>query len=113
MKKNIIVLGAGMVGKAIAIDLCNDYQVTSVDLSQKNLDDLKKHHSIHTILADVTVIQKLKSIIEPADLVIGAVPGFMGYKTLLTVIQCGKNAVDISFFNENPFHWTSWRVKRK
>jgi lysine 6-dehydrogenase len=113
MKKNIIVLGAGMVGKAIAIDLCNDYKVTSVDLSAKNLDDLKKHYPIHTIAADITVTQKLKPIIEHSDLVIGAVPGFMGYETLKTVIQCGKNAVDISFFNEDPFSLDELARKKK
>jgi lysine 6-dehydrogenase len=113
MKKNIVVLGAGMVGKTIAIDLCSDYQVTSVDLSAKNLDDLKKHNSIHTIAADITVTQKLKPIIEPADLVVGAVPGFMGYEMLKTVIQCGKNAVDISFFNEDPFSLDELARKKK
>jgi saccharopine dehydrogenase-like NADP-dependent oxidoreductase len=34
---------------------------------------------------------------------VGAVPGFMGYQTLKTVIETGKNVVDISFFNEEPF----------
>ena len=29
---------------------------------------------------------------------IGAVPGFMGYQMLQTVIEAGKNIVDISFF---------------
>jgi lysine 6-dehydrogenase len=35
--------------------------------------------------------------------VIGAVPGFLGFQTLKTVIECGKNIVDISFFAEDPF----------
>jgi saccharopine dehydrogenase-like NADP-dependent oxidoreductase len=42
-------------------------------------------------------------LISDYDLVIGAVPGFMGYKTLETVIKAGKNIVDISFFPEDPF----------
>lgn len=113
MKKNITVLGTGMVGKAIAVDLCNDYNVTSVDLSPENLDDLKKHYPIHTITADVTVTQKLKRILEDADLVIGAVPGFIGYNVLKTVIQCDKNAVDISFFNEDPFTLDELARKKK
>ena len=35
------------------------------------------------------------------DLVVTAVPGFMGYKTLEAVIDAGKNVVDISFFPED------------
>ncbi len=38
-----------------------------------------------------------------ADLVIGAVPGFMGFATLQAVIEAGKDVVDISFFGEDPF----------
>ena len=34
---------------------------------------------------------------------VGAVPGFMGYQMLQTVIEGGKNIVDISFFPEDPF----------
>jgi saccharopine dehydrogenase-like NADP-dependent oxidoreductase len=36
-----------------------------------------------------------------SDAVVCAVPGFMGYKTLRTIIECKKNVVDISFFDED------------
>jgi lysine 6-dehydrogenase len=36
-------------------------------------------------------------------MVINAVPGFMGYRTLKAIIEAGKNAVDIAFFIEDPF----------
>ena len=35
------------------------------------------------------------------DLIISAVPGFMGFETLKTIIETKKNVVDISFFPEN------------
>ena len=38
---------------------------------------------------------------SPFDIVVTAVPGFMGYKTLEAVINAGKNVVDISFFPED------------
>ena len=34
----IIILGAGMVGRAMAIDLSKKHQVTSVDLDKNALD---------------------------------------------------------------------------
>lgn len=104
--KKIIVLGAGLVGKAIAIDLCRDFEVTSVDIDAEALQELGAAHPLKTIAADLSNPEKIKELISDYDLVIGAVPGFMGFKTLRTVIQSGKDIVDISFFDEdqhNPF----------
>ena len=45
---NIIILGAGLVGGVMAKDLAKQHNVTSVDIEQKNLDQLD---SINTILS--------------------------------------------------------------
>ena len=97
---NIIVLGAGLVGGVMAKDLAKQHNVTSVDISQKNLDKLE---NIKTICADISDTATLKNLIKNYDLVVGAVPGFMGYKMMRDVIQEGKNIVDISFYPEDPF----------
>jgi saccharopine dehydrogenase-like NADP-dependent oxidoreductase len=102
LMKKIIVLGAGLVGKAIAIDLAKNFDVTSADINVSALDDLN-HQGIKTIVADINETAKLSSILQPFDLVIGAVPGFLGYQTAKTVIESAKNMVDISFFPEDPF----------
>src|SRR5215207_5969136 len=101
--KKITVLGAGMVGRAIAFDLAKSYDITSVDLNKKNLNLLKGGSGIKTIEADLSDQKKIKQVIAAADLVIGAVPGFMGFKMLQTVIRSKKDIVDISFFPEDPF----------
>ena len=97
---NIIVLGAGLVGGVIAKDLAKQHNVTSVDISKKNLDKLEGINTICTDIADTTTLKKL---IKEFDLVVGAVPGFMGYKMMKDVIEEGKNIVDISFYPEDPF----------
>ncbi len=98
----IAVLGAGMVGRAIALDLAKDYSVTSFDLSATNLEELKQRNAaIETITADLSLFGEYKNWLQPFDLVVTAVPGFMGYKTLEAVIAAGKNVVDISFFPED------------
>jgi lysine 6-dehydrogenase len=98
----IAVLGAGMVGRAIALDLAKDYEVTSFDLSSINLEELKSRNaSIQTAAADLSLFDEYKNWLTPFDLVVTAVPGFMGYKTLEAVIYAGKNVVDISFFPED------------
>ena len=102
MKKEIIVLGSGLVGKAMALDLANDFNVTATDLNQEALNAFK-NTNVKTLQLDFSKIDALKKAIEPFDLVVGAVPGFMGFQTAKAVIESGKNMVDISFFPEDPF----------
>ncbi len=101
----IVVLGAGMVGSTIAEDLSQEQgmSVKVVDRSQKVLEKIKakaKVKGIQTNLQDKGIIS---SIVADSDLVISAVRGFMGFDTLQSVIEAGKDVVDISFFSEEPF----------
>jgi lysine 6-dehydrogenase len=100
--KKIIVLGAGLVGKAMAIDLAKTYDVTATDISEDALKEVARH-GIKTQRLDFSNLSALISAIQAFDLVIGAVPGFMGFQTVKTVIEAKKNMVDISFFAEDPF----------
>ncbi len=101
----IIVLGNGLVGNAIAIDLAHEsqFKVTVVDVSEPALEKLSTSSHITKICADLSHPDILKELIKDYDLVIGALPGYMGFATMKTVIEAGKNMVDISFFPENPF----------
>ena len=96
----ILVLGAGMVGRAIALDLAPNHNVTSADINLSNLDILSEKN-ITIIKADLSNKSVLKDLIVNYDLIVGAVPGFMGYETVKTCIECEKNVVDISFFPED------------
>jgi saccharopine dehydrogenase-like NADP-dependent oxidoreductase len=98
----IAVLGAGMVGRAIAADLASDFDVTTFDLSDHNLKLLReKNSSIHTLQADLACVDQYEAWLSPFDIVVTAVPGFMGFSVLKSVIHCGKNVADISFFPED------------
>ncbi len=101
--KKITVLGGGMVGSAIAADLAKKYEVTLCDINEDRLKELSSRLSIKTIKKNLADKSQIKEAIKEADLVVGAVPGFMGFETLKTIIEAGKNAVDISFFDEDPF----------
>lgn len=99
---NIIVIGAGMVGSAIAIDMAKKHEVTLTDISLSTLDRIRsKHDELKTRQLDVTDGNSLAEAVRPFDLVICAVPGFLGFQTLKKIIEAGKNVVDISFFSEN------------
>lgn len=98
----IAVLGAGMVGRAIAVDLAKNHTVTSFDLNAGNFEIVKKHNAaIQTVAADLSQFDEYTNWLTPFDMVVTAVPGFMGYRTLQAVINAGKNVVDISFFPED------------
>jgi saccharopine dehydrogenase-like NADP-dependent oxidoreductase len=111
MKKKIAVLGAGLVGKAIAIDLSETFDVTSVDINTEALKALSERN-IKTIRTDLSDRKNLSSLVQPFDLVVGAVPGFMGFETVRSVIEAGKNMVDISFFAEDPFELDELAMKK-
>ena len=98
----IAILGAGMVGRAMAIDLQQKYSVTSFDVSEQSLDILsKKNKLIKTVKSDLSNFENYPTLLQNFDYVICAVPGFMGYNALQAIINAGKNVVDISFFPED------------
>ncbi|HPE55414.1 MAG TPA: saccharopine dehydrogenase C-terminal domain-containing protein [Bacteroidales bacterium] len=101
----IIVLGGGLVGGPMAIDLSmdKDKEVAVADVNPNVLQKFNKIANLNTIQADLGDEQKLRKLIEPFDIVLSAVPGFMGFKTLQTIIECGKNVIDIAFFPEDLF----------
>jgi len=99
--KKISVIGAGMVGSAMALDLARQHEVTLLDKNNNALKAVAKNAGINTHELDVSNTGQLKANIANADLVICAVPGFMGYHTLQNIIEAGKDVVDISFFPEN------------
>ena len=98
----VIVLGAGMVGSAMAIDMAKKHQVTLTDLSLDVLNKVKqKCTDLKTQQLDATNKQALQSAIKQHDLVINAVPGFLGFETLKRIIEADMNVIDIAFFPEN------------
>ena len=105
MKNKIIVLGAGLVGSAIVYDLAqeNDFQVTAADINPQALQKITALPGVKTEQADLSKPEIIQALVKDMDLVICAVPGFMGYQTLERIISAGKNVVDISFFPEDPF----------
>lgn len=101
MKNRIIVLGAGMVGKAIIYDLSEKYEVTAVDVDENALTFCSENYNVDVIHKNLDDKSCIKEIIKDYDLVVSAVPGFMGYKTLKAVIENDKDIVDISFMPED------------
>jgi saccharopine dehydrogenase-like NADP-dependent oxidoreductase len=101
----VAVLGAGRVGRAIALDLASDseFEVTVVDRTPKALAALEGVTNISVMDADLSDQEVIRHVMAGQELGVGAVPGFMGFRTLQAILESGRPAVDIAFFPEDPF----------
>lgn len=99
---HVVILGAGRVGGAMAKDLANDFTVTVADRSESALARMQAA-GLATLKADLASARGVQEAVAGADLVVGAVPGFMGFATAKAVLEAGKPLVDISFFDEDCF----------
>lgn len=103
--KNVAVLGAGLVGSLVARDLAADgrWSVLSVDRSEHALGRLSGIPNLATERADLASGAEVARIASKVDVVVGAVPGFLGTQTVRAVLETGRPVADISFSPEDPF----------
>jgi saccharopine dehydrogenase-like NADP-dependent oxidoreductase len=101
----VAVLGCGLVGGPMVMDLAEEpaFEVTVADRRRDVLDAVRSRANVHAVQADLTDPSKVKELVAESELVVSAVPGHMGFKVLRTLIEAGKNVVDIAFFPEDPF----------
>lgn len=111
--KKIVILGSGLVGNAIAKELCNEYKVYAADNNIDILESISSNHTISPIHTDLSETKNIKKIVKQADLVINALPGFMGTAALKAVIEQGIDIVDITFSPENAFELDDLAKKNK
>lgn len=106
MKKHkISVLGAGLVGFPIALDLSNDndFDITLYDIRKERTGLITEKYGLKTEQADLSDEKTVREIARKSDLVVSAVPGYLGFQTLKYIIDEGTNVVDIAFFPEDLF----------
>ena len=102
-----------MVGSAMAIDLSKNHNLFLADYDLNALKTIQsKNSNIQISQLDVTDSESLSEWIAPADIVLLAVPGFLGYKALETIINSGKNVVDISFSPENVLDLNTLAIEK-
>ena len=99
----LIVLGGGLVGGVMACDLANDplFDVTIADIDEAVLKEISASGSIQGVRADLSDGEAIKALVKDYDLVVGALPGFLGRNMMKAVLDAGKNLVDITSWPES------------
>jgi saccharopine dehydrogenase-like NADP-dependent oxidoreductase len=102
----IVIWGAGRVGRGIAADLCRDgqHELTVVDASETALEQVRDRceGELRTRCADLSDPAAARASAAEHDLVIGALASRLGMTALRAVIDAGRPYCDISFMEEDP-----------
>ncbi|BAA30800.1 352aa long hypothetical protein [Pyrococcus horikoshii OT3] len=96
----VLILGAGNIGRAIAWDLKDEFDVYIGDVNNENLEKVKEFAT--PLKVDASNFDKLVEVMKEFELVIGALPGFLGFKSIKAAIKSKVDMVDVSFMPENP-----------
>ena len=103
--RRVAVLGAGSVGSVVAADLAeeSDLEVVAFDRDEAARGRLPAAGRVRFERADLSDPAEVARAVEHADLVIGTVPGFLGFRALRVAIEAKRDVVDVSFMPEDPF----------
>jgi saccharopine dehydrogenase-like NADP-dependent oxidoreductase len=103
MSRRVVILGGGMIGSAMAMDLRGrpGWDVTVADVRPEPLARVAQRYGVKTVRADLSSPDAIRALVGEFDLVIGALPSVIGFRSLRAVIEAGRSCVDISFMPEN------------
>jgi len=101
----IVVLGCGLMGEVIAGDLAKggENSVLVVDRRDETKERLEAIPGVSFEQGDVFQLCRESDFLKGVDLVVGALPGALGFSALRRILETGcPKIVDISFMPEDP-----------
>jgi saccharopine dehydrogenase-like NADP-dependent oxidoreductase len=102
-RKRVLEIGAGMIGRCIVNDLVNDFDVSVLDMDEKNLLDIKRlYPTVKTILGSATDEELFNKLADGVDIVTAAMPGKIGYKITEIAMKAGKKLANVSSMHGRP-----------
>lgn len=113
----ILVLGCGNVGSAIVKDLAKYLPSNQIVAADRNPDVARKvaeetgKENVSWTQADASKYDELVNIIKKHDLVVGALPGSLGYISAKACVDAKVSMVDISYMPENPLTLNEAAIK--
>ncbi len=103
----IIVLGCGNIGSVVAKDLAESLpsaEIVVADIGKARAEEAAARiaqKNVAYMQADASKHSELVTTVEKFDLVVGALPGFMGFRACKASIEAKVDMVDVSFMPEN------------
>jgi saccharopine dehydrogenase-like NADP-dependent oxidoreductase len=113
----VLILGCGNIGSVAAEDLAkslSSIQVVVADKNEARAKDVAERiggSNVSWIQLDVTNRSNLANALKDFDLVMGFLPGKLGYRLAGACIDAGKDLVDVSYMSENPLALTDNAIK--
>ena len=104
----VLIFGCGNIGSVAAEDMAksiSSIQVVVADKSETRAKEVAERIgkvNVSWIQLDVTNHSNLANALKDFDLVMGFLPGKLGYRLAKACIDTGKDLVDISYMSENP-----------
>jgi len=113
----VLVLGCGNIGSVAAEDLAKSMSSLEVVVADKNgarakdvAERIGRNNVSYTQL-DATNPKEVVNAFKEFDLVMGFLPGRLGYRLAEACIATGKDLVDVSYMPENPLKLNDKAVK--
>lgn len=103
----IVVLGCGNIGTVIAKDLAENLpsaEIVLADVNRKNAQDAASNIGLKNLVwmqADAAKHLELSTKLKNFDVVVGALPGELGYRACKASIAAKVDMVDVSYMPED------------
>jgi lysine 6-dehydrogenase len=103
---DVLIVGAGLMGRAIAFDLLNfsnNSKVTVVDKEKKFLEETKnflKDKDIYLDILDINDLERIKQVFKKNDIAISAVPYNFNYNLTKLAIETNTHFIDLGGNND-------------
>jgi len=104
----VLVLGCGNIGSVAAKDVAESMNSIEVFVADKNVERVKEvakaidADNVSGIQLDASNYDKLAKALRDFDLVMGFLPGSLGFRLLKACVDVGRDLVDVSYMAENP-----------
>ena len=96
--KKALVLGCGLIGRLVAIDLADSFEVTVIDPSEKSLAGLADRNDIKKVQKPANDTAALAAAAEEANIVCALLPQSVEGSVHRQILEMGKNFVSPSGF---------------
>ena len=113
----ILVLGYGNVGSIVAKDLAESMPSANVaiagrhEIKAKEVAATINRKNVTTIRLDADAYDGIVDTMKTFDLIVGTLPGDLGYRSIQAAIDAKVDMVDVSYMPENPLTLDKHAIK--